>query len=520
MDVLDRLAVPRRDVVVLTDRYPPDSQGGAEISLHATLRAIDRAGELIVVRFDRAADVARLERIDGIEVLVLPDQAAFPLQHRSRARQAARRTWPAPLKAVSDVGGAITSMCGRLFTAGGPLALAGAVLAEVAPPRGGIVADRDLTLRGWRRRVLRKALARISPRVIHADNHRSILLAASLRDEMPGVRMVALVRDNRFWCARHDQSGSVAGRPCRQCDLACAAADARHATWLHRGLLADSGAFRRWALSRMDAVGVTSRHLERQLTGVGMGRPVVYVGNPADALDEVSALTRGVAELPGVNVLMVGHISDNKGQPALLASREALAAAVPGVRLHLAGDVDATFRETLAQLTADGAAEEGAGARITWHGRLEREQLYALYRACQIVALPTVWAEPFGRVPIEAGLARRPVVAFGVGGHRETVVDGHTGLLVPPGDMDAFIAAIAALAGDPARRLAMGEAGQRRASLSFDHAEVARRLAACWDGAAVAPGTAVQPVAGSVSASEAASNGIGSRSANPSSSSS
>jgi glycosyltransferase involved in cell wall biosynthesis len=75
--------------------------------------------------------------------------------------------------------------------------------------------------------------------------------------------------------------------------------------------------------------------------------------------------------------------------------------------------------------------------------------------------------EPFGRVAIEAMAARRPVVGPRRGGIAESVVDGETGLLVPPDDVDAFAEATAALAADDDLRTRMGEAGRSRAGAVF-----------------------------------------------------
>jgi glycosyltransferase involved in cell wall biosynthesis len=61
----------------------------------------------------------------------------------------------------------------------------------------------------------------------------------------------------------------------------------------------------------------------------------------------------------------------------------------------------------------------------------------------------------------------RPVVASAVGGLLDLVVDGETGLLVPPGDVDALRLAIEQLLGDPELRRRLGEAGRRRAAERF-----------------------------------------------------
>ena len=73
----------------------------------------------------------------------------------------------------------------------------------------------------------------------------------------------------------------------------------------------------------------------------------------------------------------------------------------------------------------------------------------------------TARRESFGLSVLEASAAGLPVVAVDEGGPREIIADGETGLLVQA-TPTALAAAFAALAMDPARRIAMGKAGQAR----------------------------------------------------------
>jgi glycosyltransferase involved in cell wall biosynthesis len=68
----------------------------------------------------------------------------------------------------------------------------------------------------------------------------------------------------------------------------------------------------------------------------------------------------------------------------------------------------------------------------------------AAYSMADVVVAPSIQPEGFGRVPVEAQAMGRPVIASDLGGFRETIVDGVTGLLVPPGDAGQLAAAIAA----------------------------------------------------------------------------
>lgn len=84
------------------------------------------------------------------------------------------------------------------------------------------------------------------------------------------------------------------------------------------------------------------------------------------------------------------------------------------------------------------------------------------FRRSMMALVPSVWAEPFGLVVLEAMATGRPVIASRIGGLTDLVVDGETGFLVTPGDSDALGGAIERLLADPALRARMGQAGQQR----------------------------------------------------------
>jgi L-malate glycosyltransferase len=106
---------------------------------------------------------------------------------------------------------------------------------------------------------------------------------------------------------------------------------------------------------------------------------------------------------------------------------------------------------------------------------LERHVVFTGYQECvadylhaaDLLVHPPTRPEPFGRVLIEAMALGRPVVAAAAGGVLEIVEPQVTGLLVPPGDVDGFAAAVQSLVCDPIRRAAMGEQGRRRVAERF-----------------------------------------------------
>jgi glycosyltransferase involved in cell wall biosynthesis len=107
-------------------------------------------------------------------------------------------------------------------------------------------------------------------------------------------------------------------------------------------------------------------------------------------------------------------------------------------------------------------------------------QVMASWMRASAAVVPSVWNEPLGQVAVEAMLVGRAVVASDVGGLRDVVEHGATGLMVPPGDPGALAAALDCLLDDPETRRRMGETGRLRAR-QFEAAAVAPRVAEIFE---------------------------------------
>ena len=101
-------------------------------------------------------------------------------------------------------------------------------------------------------------------------------------------------------------------------------------------------------------------------------------------------------------------------------------------------------------------------------------QVMAAWMHCAIGVVPSIWPDPCPTVAMEAMACGKPVVASAVGGLRDVVVDGETGLLVPPGDVQALHEALRTLLSNPSLRAQMGAAGRQRARLFTVSAAVDR----------------------------------------------
>jgi glycosyltransferase involved in cell wall biosynthesis len=122
-------------------------------------------------------------------------------------------------------------------------------------------------------------------------------------------------------------------------------------------------------------------------------------------------------------------------------------------------------------------SERGLAARVRFAGRVDDVPDYL--RACDLFVFPSLF-EALGIALVEAAACGLPAVASRTGGIVDVVDDGRSGLLVPPGGVEPLAAAMAALAGDPARRAAMGREARAVAVSRFDERDVLERYRALF----------------------------------------
>jgi glycosyltransferase involved in cell wall biosynthesis len=224
------------------------------------------------------------------------------------------------------------------------------------------------------------------------------------------------------------------------------------------------------------------RHLERLLTRRA-GRVVAITHSLARFLvervglpqDKLTTIHYGLDELPrawGRNdpapvaddarvLLAVCRLEPQKGVDVAIRALPEVRARHPDAELVVLGE--GPDRPTLARLADD------LGVPVHLLGRVP--DVAAWLRRAELLVHPARW-EGFGLVLLEAMLARLPVVAAAVSSIPEIVVDGETGILVPPDDPVALAEALVALLDDPGD---YGFAGRRRARGEFSVARMADR---------------------------------------------
>ncbi len=176
-----------------------------------------------------------------------------------------------------------------------------------------------------------------------------------------------------------------------------------------------------------------------------------------------------------VRVLSVGNLVEVKGLEYGIRSVAQLAERFPRLHYTIVGDGPLRRRlETLAESLR-------IADRVTFTGALPDVEVEAHYEAAHVFILPGVVAsdgaeEGQGLVLVEAQASGLPVVASRVGGIPETVAEGESAVLVPPGDVPALAEAIAQLIESPGRWVGMGRAGRRLVESRYDRDRLAEQL--------------------------------------------
>jgi glycosyltransferase involved in cell wall biosynthesis len=207
----------------------------------------------------------------------------------------------------------------------------------------------------------------------------------------------------------------------------------------------------------------------------GLSTPVELVHHGIDDQRFAPAPPRQAAD-GTVVILSVGRAVPKKGFEDLLAALALLPRELRWRFIHVGGGA------LLPQLKLR-ATDLGLAERIEWRGSRDEDEVRAAYRAADLFTLASRVTGDGDRdgipnVIVEAMSQGLAVVATTAGAIPELVVDNETGVLVPPGDPAALAKALIDLVRDPARRAALGTAGEARVRRDFPAARGYDRIAA------------------------------------------
>jgi len=228
---------------------------------------------------------------------------------------------------------------------------------------------------------------------------------------------------------------------------------------------------------------VSSSHYNAQQVRIRYGRSVEVIHNGVDIdVFHPAAWDAGLrAEMgAGPEDLLIASVGRLVGWKGIRIILEALAD-LPGQICFVVvgtGPEEAALRS---QATALGVAE-----RVHFAGHVNHADLPRLLAQCDLFVQPSIGEEAFGISVVEAMACGLPVLASNNGGLPEIVVEGETGSLLPPGDVQCWRNAIAQAAGDRHSSRARGAAGRLRVERNFSWAANAMRHEAILESGACA----------------------------------
>jgi glycosyltransferase involved in cell wall biosynthesis len=165
-------------------------------------------------------------------------------------------------------------------------------------------------------------------------------------------------------------------------------------------------------------------------------------------------------------VVLVSKLVEPKGHEVLLRAVPRILEAVPAARFAIVGgEEEGPRHRAYAERLRRIVQEEGVDGAVTFTGY--RQDVVRLMAAADVLVHCPTHPDPFPAVVLEGMALGKPVVASAIGGVREQVEPGVSGVLVPPGDPVALADAIVSLLADPDRRRALGRAAASRVEATF-----------------------------------------------------
>ncbi|MBI5079616.1 glycosyltransferase family 4 protein [Candidatus Wolfebacteria bacterium] len=161
-------------------------------------------------------------------------------------------------------------------------------------------------------------------------------------------------------------------------------------------------------------------------------------------------------------ILFGGRLNEAKGSREITLAMKEIIKKIPETVLLVVGKIGGEARKIL-----NFAKKEGIGNNIIATGWLSGEFLKASYHVCDAAVAPSVCFDSFPTVNLEAMACRKPVVATCFGGSKEAVLDGETGYIINPFNIEEMADKIIYLLENPEIAEKFGEAGYERVKKEF-----------------------------------------------------
>ena len=226
----------------------------------------------------------------------------------------------------------------------------------------------------------------------------------------------------------------------------------------------------RWAARRCHRLVTVADAMRDQALAVGIGRPDQYRtvrsgmrGEPYLDEGESMAAARSRLGLPAEAFIVgtIARLAELKGHDDLLDALEPMFDSAPD--LHLLWVGDGYWSDRLKKRVRDA----GLASRVHFAGLVAPETIPGWIRAMDVVAHAS-YREGLPRAVVQGLLSKRPVVSYDLDGAPEVCVEGETGSLIAPGDLNGLRKSIARMRSEPELRSRLGAEGRERCRTAFD----------------------------------------------------
>ena len=226
-------------------------------------------------------------------------------------------------------------------------------------------------------------------------------------------------------------------------------------------------------INKSDRVTAISTHTAEELSGV--------VRMPIQIIPFSAAMSARHGEaIDKKQIIFVGRLVERKGVKYLIEAFNHVARFIEH-RLIIVGygPERSHLEEMVTRL--------GIDHRVEFTGKISDARLRQYYKTCSFLVLPAVYdkkgdTEGLGVVLLEAMSYAKPVIASGVGGITDIVIDGENGFLVPPADSHALAQAIKKMAQDRNLRRVLGTEARKTVDERFNWDRIVKKLVALYHG--------------------------------------
>jgi len=233
----------------------------------------------------------------------------------------------------------------------------------------------------------------------------------------------------------------------------------------------------RWCARYSDGIITVAEAMTRQALAARVGRPglfrTIYSGLEVETFlaehDRAAVRRRYGLSADDLVVGKVARLSDLKGHAFLFDAFKEVAKAEPRAKLLLIGD--GWRRAEYERRAARGAL----AGRVVFAGLIPPDEVPAAIHAMDVLVHVSL-REGLARVLPQALISGVPVVSYDVDGAHEVVVDGETGVLLPPREIEGLTRAMLSLLRDPALRRRLGETGRTRLASLFGANVMVKRI--------------------------------------------